>query len=451
MGRRRQAGKKMMLTEADKLGLALIEKDPAENARRKRRARIVLASAEGLTNEEVAARLGISTPTVSKWRTRYLREGLAGLDDRPRSGRPPAAPRRPSPEINLTDRERADLERWASRPKTSQRLALRSKIVLLSADGKNIKSVAAELCVSRSTASKWRRRFLGQGVEGLLDEPRPGAPRTISDEDVERVITTTLESMPDNASRWTTRSMARSTGLTQSAVGRIWRAFGLQPHREETFKLSKDPLFVEKVRDIVGLYLAPPEKAVVLCVDEKSQIQALNRTQPLLPIDLGQPERRTHDYERNGTTSLFAALDLATGEVMGRCFRHHRSVEFHKFLKDIEVAVPKNLDVHLVLDNYSTHKTEMIKRWLVRRPRFHLHFTPTSSSWLNLVECWFSVLTRQRIHRGSFDSVNSLESAIKSYLASYNRDPRPFKWTKTADEILENIKRFCIRINKSNH
>jgi transposase len=324
-------------------------------------------------------------------------------------------------------------------------------VILGSVDGASDSEVAMKEGISRQTVGKWKRRFRERGVDGLLDEPRPGAPRKLSDEEVERVITKTLESVPRDATHWSTRSMAKATHMSQSAISRIWRAFGLQPHRVETFKLSSDPLFIEKVRDIVGLYMNPPERAVVLCVDEKSQIQALDRTQPLLPLRPGQAERRTHDYKRYGTTSLFAALDYATGEVMGRCYRRHRTVEFRKFLDLIEKRVPKQLDVHLILDNYGTHKTSLIHHWLLRRSRFHLHFTPTSASWLNLVERWFAELTAKQIRRGSFRSTYQLEQTIINYLDTHNDDPRPFIWTKTADQILENIKHFCEVTSNSGH
>jgi transposase len=298
---------------------------------------------------------------------------------------------------------------------------------------------------------KWRTRFVVNRLDGLLDEPRPGAPRAISDKDVERVITLTLESTPRDATHWSTRSMAKASGLTQSAVSRIWRAFALQPHRSETFKLSTDPLFIEKVRDIVGLYLNPPERALVLCVDEKSQIQALDRKQPILPMRPGQIERRTHDYSRHGTTSLFAALDVKTGEVIGECHRRHRAIEFRKFLDRIDKAVPDLLDIHMILDNYGTHKTPAIRAWLAKRPRYHVHFTPTGSSWLNMVERWFAALTEKQIRRGAHRSTRQLETAIKDYLAIHNENPKPFIWTKTADEILASLARFCKRINDSGH
>jgi transposase len=298
---------------------------------------------------------------------------------------------------------------------------------------------------------KWRARFVAKRADGLLDEPRPGAPRTISDASVEKIVRTTLETKPHDATHWSTRSMARASGLSQTAVVRIWRAFGLQPHRAETFKLSADPLFIEKVRDIVGLYLSPPEHALVLCVDEKTQVQALNRTQPLLPMRPGQAERRTHDYARHGTTSLFAALDAKTGKVIGQCQRRHRAAEFRKFLDTIDRNVPPTLDVHLILDNYATHKTATIRNWLAKRPRYHLHFTPTSASWLNLVERWFATLTEKQLRRGVHRSTRELETAIHSYLDATNKKPKPFIWTKTADQILESIARFCQRISNSGH
>jgi transposase len=323
--------------------------------------------------------------------------------------------------------------------------------VLACAQEKTNTVVSAELKLSRQAVGKWRRRFVSQRLDGLLDEPRPGAPRQITDAHVERVLTLTLESTPQNATHWSTRSLARKCGMSQSAVSRIWRAFALQPHSSETFKLSRDPLFVEKVRDIVGLYLNPPDRALVLCVDEKAQIQALDRTQPLLPMRPGQVERRTHDYERHGTTSLFAALDLASGRVVGECHRRHRGIEFRKFLDTLDEAVPAPLDVHLILDNYGTHKTPLIRRWLARHPRYHLHFTPTSASWLNLVERWFATLTERQLRRGVHRSTRELETALKHYLAVHNQEPKPFVWTKTADEILANVARFCQCISDSRH
>lgn len=358
---------------------------------------------------------------------------------------------RPKAELKLTDAERQQLQAWTRRRKTAQALALRSRIVLACAKGLDNLAVADELDVTPQTVSKWRGRFVRERLDGLTDAPRPGAPRTVQDADVEAVITRTLESKPKDATHWSTRAMAKQAGLSQSTVSRIWRAFGLQPHRQETFKLSTDPLFVEKTRDIVGLYLDPPVKAMVLCVDEKSQIQALDRTQPVLPLAPGVPERQTHDYMRHGTTTLFAALDIATGKVIGRLHRRHRSQEFLKFLKAIDQQVPEDLDVHLVMDNYGTHKTQAVKNWFVRHPRFHVHFTPTSASWLNQVERWFATLTQKQIRRGTHRSTQQLEQAIRDYLATNNADPKPFVWSKTADEIFASIQRFCMRISDSQH
>lgn len=358
---------------------------------------------------------------------------------------------RPKAELVLNETEREQLQAWARRRKTSQALALRSRIVLECASGLINQEVAQHLAVTPQTVSKWRRRFLEMRLDGLVDAPRPGAPRTIRDAQVDAVITQTLESKPKDATHWSTRGMAEKLGLSQSAVSRIWRAFGLQPHRQETFKLSTDPLFVEKTRDIVGLYLDPPVKAMVLCVDEKSQIQALDRTQPILPLAPGIPERRTHDYLRHGTTTLFAALDVATGKIIGRLHRRHRSKEFLKFLRTIEERVPNDLDVHLVMDNYGTHKTPTVQRWFARHPRFHVHFTPTSASWLNQVERWFATLTQKQIRRGTHRSTQELEKAIREYLAIYNENPRPFVWSKSADGILASIERFCMRTCDSLH
>jgi len=356
---------------------------------------------------------------------------------------------RPIPVLTLTDEERDALERWARRPTTAQALAQRARLVLACACGRTNTQVARELRLTKQTVGKWRSRFVAARVDGLLDEPRPGAPRRITDAAVEHVVTLTLEAKPRDATHWSTRAMAARCGLSQSSISRIWRAFGLQPHRTEAFKLSKDPLFVEKVRDIVGLYLDPPERAFVLCADEKSQIQALDRTQPLLPMRPGQVERHTHDYVRHGTTSLFAALDVKTGTVIGRCHRRHRAVEFRKFLDAIDDAVPGDLDIHLILDNYATHKTPLIRRWLNKRPRFHLHFTPIGASWINLVERWFALLTDKQIRRGAHRSTRALEAAILEYIAVTNERPRPFRWTKTADEILASVERFCRRISDS--
>jgi transposase len=356
---------------------------------------------------------------------------------------------RPLPPLVLSDDERETLQGWTRRRSTAQALAHRARLVLECAAGKANRTVARDLRVDEDTVGKWRQRFLLKRVDGLLDEPRPGAPRTIADAEVERVVTLTLESTPRDATPWSTRAMAARCGLSQSTIGRIWRAFGLQPHRAETFKLSRDPLFIDKVRDIVGLYLDPPDRALVLSVDEKSQIQALDRSQPLLPMRPGQVERRTHDYVRHGTTSLFAALDVKTGEVIGQCHRRHRAAEFRKFLDAIEAAVPEDLDVHLVVDNYATHKTPVIRRWLAKRPRYHMHFTPTGASWLNQVERWFALLTQKQIRRGVHRSTRALEAAIMQYIAIANEQPKPFVWTKSADEILASVQRFCRRISDS--
>ena len=358
---------------------------------------------------------------------------------------------RPIAPLALDGAERETLEQWTRRPKTAQALALRARIVPACADGRSNTGVAAELRVCVDTVGKWRSRFLEQRLDGLLDQPRSGRPRMIDDADVERVIALTLEATPKDAIHWSTRSMARRSGLSHNTVSRIWRAFALQPHRTETFKLSADRLFIEKVRDIVGLYLNPPDRALVLCVDEKSQIQALDRTRPLLPLRPGRAERRTHDYVRHGTTSLFAALDARTGQVIGQCRRRHRALEFRKFLDAIESEVPAELDVHLIADNYATHKTALIRNWFARRPRFHIHFTPTSASWLNLVERWFGLLTEKQLRRGVHQSSAELEAAIYRYLDVTNEDPKPFVWTKTADQILASVARFCQRTLDAGH
>jgi transposase len=351
----------------------------------------------------------------------------------------------------LSEAERDHLESLSRRRTSAQAIACRARIVLAAADGKSNLEVAEALSISRLTVGKWRSRFLARRLDGLFDEARPGAPRTVTDAHVERLITKALESTPKNATHWSTRSLAKQTGMSQSAVSRILRAFALQPHRAETFKLSNDPLFVEKVRDIVGLYLNPPAKAVVLCVDEKTQIQALDRTQPVFPMRPGLPERRTHDYVRHGTTTLFAALDVKSGRVIGDCRQRHRASEFVDFLRCIDDAVPPDLDLHVILDNVSTHKTQSVRRWLARHPRFHLHFTPTYASWINLVERWFAEITEKQIRRGTHKSTKSLVNAIRSYVDGWNDDPRAFVWTKTADDILAALGRFCSRISDSGH
>jgi transposase len=354
--------------------------------------------------------------------------------------------------VVLSVEERSVLAGWSRRRKTAQALAVRSRIVLRCAEGGTIGEVAADVGVSRNMVSKWRSRFLAGRLDGLSDELRPGRPRVIGDEQVEALITTTLEQAPVNGdSHWSTRSMAAQTGMSQSAVSRIWRAFGLKPLAVATWKLSTDPLFVDKVRDVVGLYLAPPENALVLAVDEKSQMQALDRTAPILPMMPGTPARMTHTYVRHGTTSLFAALDLASGSVIAAHYRRHRHQEFLRFLKLIDAAVPKDLDLHLVLDNYATHKAPKVKEWLIRHPRFHLHFTPTSASWLNLVERWFAELTTRKLRRSAHRSVVELEADVRAWTNEWNANPRPFVWTKTADQILDTLAAYCQRITDSGH
>ena len=347
--------------------------------------------------------------------------------------------------VELSAGDRAELESLANRRKTAQALALRARIVLGCAAGAHNKDVATRLGIDPVTVSKWRRRYLADGLDGLRDEPRSGTPRTVDDARIAAVITRTLESLPADATHWSSRGMARASGLSASTVQRIWRAFGLQPHREGTFKLSTDPDFVDKVRDVVGLYVTPPAHAIVLCVDEKSQIQALDRSQPLLPMRPGQIARRTHDYKRHGTTSLFAALDIVTGHVIGKCYPRHRATEFRKFLDEIEANVPTDLDVHLVMDNYATHKTQIIRDWLAKRPRWHVHYTPTSASWINQVERFFALLTERQIKRGVHRSLDALHSAIDNFINKNNDNPKPFRWTKSADDILASIERFCVR------
>lgn len=352
---------------------------------------------------------------------------------------------RPRTLLMLTADERQRLESLAHRSRSAPHVARRARIILACAEGRATTTVAKRLHVSATTVCKWRSRFVSDRIDGLFDEPRPGAPRQIGDDQIEAVIVRTLETTPRGATHWSLRDMAKASGVSRSTVNRIWRAFGLQPHRTETFKLSKDPLLIDKVRDIVGLYMNPPDHAVVLCVDEKAQIQALDRTQPLLPMRPGQVERRTHDYKRHGTTSLFAALDVKTSQVISQFHRRQRSREFRQFLDAVDQQVPRELDVHLVMDNYGTHKTPLIKNWLLKRPRFHVHFTPTYGSWLNLVERWFAALTTKQLRRGAHRSVTQLETAIREFIDAHHADPKPFVWTKTADEILASIARFAQR------
>lgn len=352
---------------------------------------------------------------------------------------------RPKTPLTLTTEEREQLVSMAHRSRSAPQLARRARLVLACASGHDNRVVARQLRVTPGTVGKWRARFVADRLAGLLDEPRPGAPRRVTDAQVEQVVVQTLEATPRGATHWSTRGMAQATGLSRMTISRIWRAFGLQPQRSETFKLSPDPLLIDKVRDIVGLYINPPEHAVVLCVDEKAQIQALDRTAPLLPLQPGQVARHTHDYTRHGTTSLFAALDMKTGQVVGETHRRHRSREFRQFLDRLDASVPADLDVHVIMDNYGTHKTPLIRAWFVKRPRFHAHFTPTYGSWLNLVERWFAELTNKQLRRGAFRSVRALEAAIREFIEAHNTTGKPFVWTKTADEILASIARFAQR------
>ena len=358
---------------------------------------------------------------------------------------------RPTAQIVLSDEERDVLARWARRPKSAQALALRCRIVLAAADGATNQEIAARFGCHQNTVGKWRNRFAELRVDGLHDEPRPGKPRTVTDADVERVIVKTLESQPANATHWSTYSMAAATGMSQSAVSRIWRAFGLKPHRVEDFKLSPDPQFIDKVRDVVALYMNPPDAAVVMCVDEKTQVQALDRTAPILPMMPGVPARQTHDYKRNGTTNLYAALNVASGNVIASLTARHRAAEFIRFLKLIDAEVPDDLAVHVVLDNVSTHKTPAVQRWLVAHPRFSFHFTPTYSSWMNLVERWFSELTTKSLRRSTHRSVKELVASIRTWTKNWNDDPKPFVWHKTADQILDSLAAYCQRINDLGH
>jgi transposase len=410
------------------------------------RARIVLACAEGLSNPQVAKAAGVSLRTAGRWRGQFAAHRLAGLADAGPIGRT-------KPAVVLTEQERAQLQRWARRAKTAQYLALRAKIVLRAADGGTDKQIAADLAVDASTVQRWRTRFTEHRLDGLQDEQRSGRPPSIRLDQVEDVIIATLETTPGpevgGGTHWSRASMAERSGLSKSTIGRIWRNFGLKPHLQDTFKLSTDPQFIEKVVDVVGLYHHPPEKAVVLCVDEKSQVQALDRSQPVLPMMPGMPERRTHDYYRHGVTSLFAAFNIADGTVISQLHRRHRAIEFRSFLTTIDKTVPTELDVHVVCDNYATHNTAEIKTWLGRHPRFHIHFTPTGSSWLNQVERWFGLLTDKLLRRGVHTSVAALETDIRTWIDTWNTNPRAFVWTKTADEILTSLADYLHKIKQA--
>jgi transposase len=431
--------------------LAMVD-DPARSERARLRARIVLGAAQGASNRELAAELGCSEPTVSQWRKRFAERGLEGLADagsdagvRRRRGRPATA-------VDIDEDDRVVLERWTRRHTASQALALRARIVLAAAEGGANTDIAAQLGCNPATVGKWRRRFSEQGIGGLLDEPRVGRPREIGDDKVEQIIVDALQRPPpDEATHWSTRTMAKHAQVSQTMVSRVWRTFGLKPHLTGTWKLSNDPQFVDKVRDVVGLYLDPPERAVVLCVDEKSQTQALERTRPTLPLLPTTPARATHDYIRNGTIDLFAALDVATGRVHTQLHSRHRSAEFKKFLGHLDRQVPDGLEVHLILDNYSTHKTPEIHRWLLRHPRFVLHFTPTGSSWLNLVERWFGELTTKKLRRSSHATVKALADDITAWTTAWNANPTPYQWVKTADAIFESIASYCQRTSHSAH
>lgn len=442
----------VVLTGAARRELEAMADDSQLSERGRVRARIVLGAAGGASNRQLAGELGCSEATVSQWRRRFAEGGVAALRE---AGRPSVGASRRgrvARQVVVDAADREVLERWVRRRKVAQGLALRARVVLAAAEGASNTDIARQLGCSPATVGKWRRRYAEGGVDGLLDEPRVGRPRQVGDDKIEQIIVDTLQRRPpDEATHWSTRTMAAHAQVSQTTVSRVWRAFGLKPHRSETFKLSNDPQFIDKVRDVVGLYLDPPERAVVLCVDEKSQVQALERTRPTLPLLPTTPSRATHDYIRNGTVDLFAALDVATGRVHTQLHSRHRSTEFKKFLNHLDREVPDELEVHLILDNYSTHKTPEIHRWLLRHPRFVLHFTPTSSSWLNLVERWFAELTTKKLRRSSHASVNELADDITSWTNAWNANPTPYRWVKTADDILESIASYCQRTSNSGH
>jgi len=452
MGRPGRKAVSVTLTARQRSEVERLAGQGAASQRQRLRAGIVLGAADGRSNRELAAELGCSEVTVSTWRGRFAEQGVAGLADG--RGQRSAAGRRGRPltPLRVDEADREVLERWTRRHTVSQALAQRARMVLAAAQGASNADVAGREGCHVATVGKWRQRFVDHGLDGLLDEPRPGRPRELRDDKVEQVVVDALQQAPPaEATHWSTRAMARHAKVSQTFVSQVWRAFGLKPHLTETWKLSTDPQFVDKVRDVVGLYLDPPERAVVLCVDEKSQTQALERTRPILPLLPTSPARATHDYKRHGTTDLFAALDVATGRVHTQLHSRHRAVEFKKFLAHLDREVPAQLDVHLILDNYSTHKTPEIHRWLLRHPRFHLHFTPTASSWLNLVERWFAELTTKKLRRSSHRTVTELGDDITAWATAWNANPKPYKWVKSADDIFESIASYCQRTSNSGH